>query len=124
MNKQAGLSLIQIVVALVVLGGVSALAVPQFASASSSDQARQDAVNEVAGALSSAAAINYAQRKAGGERGLRIADCSDVGALLPGGMTSASYQIQPAPISADSTVTSCVVSGRGKQAMFTATGVL
>ncbi|PZP30391.1 MAG: hypothetical protein DI603_14795 [Roseateles depolymerans] len=122
MNKQAGLSLIQVVIALVVLGLVSALAMPQFASAS--DEARQSALNEVAGALSSASAINYANRKAHGDRGIRVADCADIAATLPGGLPEARYQITAAAISPDSTVTNCVVSSKGKQAMFTATGVL
>lgn len=124
MNKhsQAGLSLIQVAIALVVLGLLSALAMPQFASAS--DEARQSALNEVAGALSSASAINYANRKAHGDRGIPVANCADIAATLPGGLPQARFQISAAEIAPDSTVTNCIVTSKGKQAMFTATGVL
>lgn len=57
MKKQAGFTLIELVVVIVILGILAATALPKFTDLSS--DARRSAVQGMAGALSSAAAINY-----------------------------------------------------------------
>lgn len=81
---QSGFTLIELVVVIVILGILAVTAVPRFINLSA--QAEQAAVEGVAGALSSASAINYAARSAGDTTNtVAIATCADVAGALAGG---------------------------------------
>ena len=59
MNKQAGFTLVELVVVIVILGLLAATALPKFISVT--DKARSASVNGVAGGLRSAASLARAQ---------------------------------------------------------------
>ena len=128
-SRQAGFTLIELVMVVVILSVLAAVALPKLANATGGDDAKQAAVNDIAGSLSSASAINYAGRKSTGESGtaatnktVPVANCTDVAAALQGGLP-AGYAISAATIAADATV-SCTLTGLNRKAStFTATGV-
>jgi len=121
-TRQSGFTLIELVMVIVLIGVLAAIAIPKFVDLSS--DAKQAAVEGVSGALSSAAAINYAARKANASNGVAVDNCDDIGALLQGGLP-ANYSITSAAIAAEATKADCVVlaPGGAPSATFAATGI-
>jgi MSHA pilin protein MshA len=118
---QKGFTLIELVMVIVIIGVLAAVAVPKFVDLSG--EANQAAVSGVAGALASAASINYAAKKAGSPSGVTVANCTDVSQLLQGGGVPAGYTVTAAAITANATVTCTVThTASSKLATFPATG--
>ena len=82
MKKQSGFTLIELVMVIVILGVLAVTAIPKFIDLKTDAQAA--AAEGVAGALTSASAINYAARSANSAKGAAVAKCSDVATLLQG----------------------------------------
>jgi MSHA pilin protein MshA len=121
-SSQSGFTLIELVMVIVIIGVLAAIAVPKFIDLSG--DANLAATQGVAGALSSAAATNYAARKANVANGAAVTNCTDVAALLQAGALPTGYTITSAAIAAGVTNSACVLTGPGsKTANFVATGI-
>ena len=119
---QRGFTLLELIVVMVILGILGAIAIPQFVDLES--EASQAAVDGIAGALNSAAALNYAAcRASSNECVKKISDCSRFGKnpVLLGGLDR-SYQIKTKSLGHQSgdTVTCTVIHApSGLSASFT-----
>ncbi|MDO8447630.1 MAG: type II secretion system protein [Rhodoferax sp.] len=104
---QRGFTLIELVMVIVILGVLAAVAIPKFVDLKG--DARAAALAGVAGALNSAAAINYAARSAKSTNGNAVANCTDVATAMQGGVVPSDYVITAAAVTAGASV-SCTLS--------------
>jgi MSHA pilin protein MshA len=122
--SQRGFTLIELVMVIVILGVLAATALPKFVDLRS--DAQTAATLGVAGAISSASAVNVGARKVNPAKGVAITDCANAGSLLEGGMP-AGYSMAgglPLPIPAGTSV-NCTLNGpSGTSANVTLTGIL
>lgn len=125
MNKQHGFTLIELVMVIVILGILAAVAIPRFVDLRG--DAKTAAVQGVAGALSSASAINYAVSNAKAGNGTNVTTCQGASGLLQGGSLPTGYTITSGDAVAAGASQACTIStndgSNTATASFTAIGV-
>jgi MSHA pilin protein MshA len=119
-RKYKGFTLIELVIVIAILGILAAVAIPKLFNITGDAQAAATA--GVAGALASASSENYAVRSEKSTNGQTVANCTDVGLLLQGGLPTG-YTIASLAIAAGVTA-SCTVTGPGPTTgTFSAVGI-
>jgi MSHA pilin protein MshA len=98
-NKQAGFTLIELIMVIVILGVLSAFALPRFADLGGN--ARTASINGVAGAMKAAANIAHAQQLASGGSGSDTVSLEGVDIVMLNGYPSVVGIMVAAQISTD-----------------------
>lgn len=119
MKNQAGFTLIELVIVIVLLGVLSAIAVPRFVNLE--DDAQRVSLSSTAAAITSAMNINYAEcavngHLTAGTQCQPIDNCNDAASVINGGTAAlTNYTITAAAITGTSngSTASCIITRNG-----------
>ena len=105
----SGFTLIELIIVIVIVGIMAAIAIPKYNEMT--NEAKTAALKGVGGARATAAATNYALKKAGLTGGIALGSCTAAKGLVSGVPTEIS--ITATALATDGTTTDCVLSHSG-----------
>lgn len=125
-RMQAGFTMIELIVVIVILGVLAAVAMPKFTDLST--EAKAAALQGVAGAAASAMSVNYGGCSAvnnvpAANKCVAVDNCDDIGTLLQGGLPTG-YTIAAGALAApNGTTATCTLTQTSGGATATFTGI-
>ncbi|WP_338414465.1 type II secretion system protein [uncultured Sphaerotilus sp.] len=122
-SRQAGFTMIELIVVIVILGVLAATAMPKFVDMKSDAQAAS--VAGVAGAAASAMNLNYAgcaltANVVTANKCVKVSACADASSLLQGGLPTGYTLAGTDPGGTNGSTSTCTVTGGGQTSNFTA----
>jgi MSHA pilin protein MshA len=113
-RHQAGFTMIELIVVIVILGVLAATALPKFIDVQSN--AEQSSLDGVAGSFASAMSVNYGGCLVNSHAPLagkcvEVDNCDDIASLLQGGQLPDGFTVAAAAITGNGTTVTCSVVG-------------